>query len=227
MEQEKEKDRVSLEGGRVILVPYMKEHVPKYHEWMQDPALLQATGSEPLTLDQEYQMQLTWTQDPNNSASQGLIFPGKKEEGSIGFGLVIESRLLLYWISSWLWANSTMGRPHVEAMVGDVNLYMNDLDDPQMAEIEIMIAEPKSRGKGLGKESALMMMAFAVENLGIHIFRAKIGELNGASLSLFRKLGFEETSYSEIFKEVTLELSVTKAKHDELLQLMDSFITHA
>lgn len=28
-------------------------------------------------------------------------------------------------------------------MVGDVNLYMNDLDDPQMAEIEIMIAEPK------------------------------------------------------------------------------------
>ncbi|VVA17452.1 PREDICTED: N-acetyltransferase [Prunus dulcis] len=119
------------------------------------------------------------------------------------------------------------GQPHVEAMVGDVNLYMNDLDDPQMAEIEIMIAEPKSRGKGLGKESALMMMAFAVENLGIHIFRAKIGELNGASLSLFRKLGFEETSYSEIFKEVTLELSVTKAKHDELLQLMGSFITHA
>ena len=28
-------------------------------------------------------------------------------------------------------------------MVGDVNLYMNDLDDPHMAEIEIMIAEPK------------------------------------------------------------------------------------
>lgn len=28
-------------------------------------------------------------------------------------------------------------------MVGDVNIYMNDLDDPQMAEIEIMIAESK------------------------------------------------------------------------------------
>lgn len=202
MEQEKEKDGVSLEGGRVILVPYMKEHVPKYHEWMQDPALLQATGSEPLTLDQEYQMQLTWTQDPNKQTF-----------------IVLDKQLAV--------GEFNHGRPHVEAMVGDVNLYMNDLDDPQMAEIEIMIAEPKSRGKGLGKESALMMMAFAVENLGIHIFRAKIGELNGASLSLFRKLGFEETSYSEIFKEVTLELSVTKAKHDELLQLMDSFITHA
>lgn len=28
-------------------------------------------------------------------------------------------------------------------MVGDVNIYMNDLDDMQLAEIEIMIAEPK------------------------------------------------------------------------------------
>lgn len=29
------------------------------------------------------------------------------------------------------------------AMVGDVNLFMNDLDDPHLAELEIMIAEPK------------------------------------------------------------------------------------
>ena len=28
-------------------------------------------------------------------------------------------------------------------MVGDVNLYLNDLDDPNVAEIEIMIAETK------------------------------------------------------------------------------------
>ncbi|XP_062027817.1 GCN5-related N-acetyltransferase 9 isoform X2 [Rosa rugosa] len=118
------------------------------------------------------------------------------------------------------------GEAHVEAMVGDVNLYMNDLDDPQMGEVEIMIAEPKSRGKGHGKESVLMMMAFAVVNLGIHIFRVKIGESNGASLSLFQKLGFEETSRSEIFKEVTLELNVTKAKHEELLRLMGSLVMH-
>ncbi|RXH90086.1 hypothetical protein DVH24_032443 [Malus domestica] len=204
---EREKEKVSLEGGRVILVPYMKEHVPKYHDWMKDPALLQATGSEPLTLDQEYQMQLTWTQDPNKQTF-----------------IVLDKQLVVGEFSH--------GEPHVEAMIGDVNLYMNDLDDPHMGEIEIMIAEQKrylpllpsdgkkqNRGKGLGKESALMMMAFAIENLAIHIFRAKIGEQNGASLSLFRKLGFKEISRSEIFKEVTLELHVTKDKHEELLQI--------
>ena len=67
-----EKKRVSLEGKKVIMVPYMEAHVPKYHEWMQDPALLQATASEPLTLQQEFQMQLTWTQDPNSSLSLSL-----------------------------------------------------------------------------------------------------------------------------------------------------------
>ncbi|XVE72512.1 hypothetical protein DITRI_Ditri11bG0045300 [Diplodiscus trichospermus] len=55
---------VSLEGQKVIMVPYMEAHVPKYHLWMQDPALLQATGSEPLTLQQEYDMELSWNQDP-------------------------------------------------------------------------------------------------------------------------------------------------------------------
>lgn len=68
------KNGVSLEGERVILVPYMEAHVPKYHQWMKDPALLQATGSEPLTLDQEYQMQQSWNQDPNSSLSHFIIF---------------------------------------------------------------------------------------------------------------------------------------------------------
>ncbi|WMV30598.1 hypothetical protein MTR67_023983, partial [Solanum verrucosum] len=110
--------KVSVEGEKVILVPYMREHVPKYHEWMQDPLLLQATGSEPLTLEQEYEMQLSWTQDP---LKQTFI--------------VLDRELIV--------GNFTHGEPHVEAMVGDVNIYVNDLDDPQMAEVEIMIAEPK------------------------------------------------------------------------------------
>lgn len=34
-------------------------------------------------------------------------------------------------------------RDFFSAMVGDVNIFMNDLDDLQVAEVEIMIAEPK------------------------------------------------------------------------------------
>ncbi|XP_072977279.1 GCN5-related N-acetyltransferase 9 isoform X2 [Typha angustifolia] len=175
----------SIEGEKVILVPYMREHVPKYHEWMQDPALLLATGSEPLTLEQEYEMHLSWTQDPKKHTF--IVLDKQLIDGS----LVHE-------------------QPHVEAMVGDVNIYMNDPDDQQVAEIEIMIAEPKSRGKGLGEESVLMMMVYAVETYGIQTFRAKIGESNTSSLKLFRKLGFLDSSYSEVFKEVTLELPVTE-----------------
>ncbi|XP_058070719.1 GCN5-related N-acetyltransferase 9 [Magnolia sinica] len=186
---------VILEGKKVILVPYMREHVPKYHEWMRDPYLLQATGSEPLTLDQEYDMHLSWTQDPNKHTF-----------------IVLDKQMIV--------GDFVHGDPHVEAMVGDVNIYMNDLDDLQMAEIEIMIAEPKSRGKGLGEESVLMMMAFAVKNFGIQSFRGKIGESNTASLRLFRKLGFEDATYSEVFKEVTLELLASKLRCNELVDSM-------
>ncbi|KAJ6723789.1 N-ACETYLTRANSFERASE 9 [Salix koriyanagi] len=192
---------VSLEGEKVILVPYMEAHVPKYHQWMQDPFLLQATGSEPLSLQDEYTMQLSWTQDPLKRTF-----------------IVLDKELIQ--------AGFVHGDPHVEAMVGDVNIFMNDLDDPQMAEIEIMIAEPKSRGKGLGKESVLMMMAYAVQDLGIHVFRAKIGESNGSSLHMFLNMGFQETSRSEIFKEVTLELPMTQPKCDELRKLIDNVVTH-
>ncbi|KAL3821626.1 hypothetical protein ACJIZ3_007531 [Penstemon smallii] len=174
--------KVSLEGERVVLVPYMKEHVPKYHAWMQDPAILQATASDPLTLHQEYEMQISWTQDPLKRTF-----------------IVLDKELVL--------GDFIHGQPYIEAMVGDVNIFMNDLDDPQIAEVEIMIAEHKSRGKGLARESVLLMMAFSVENFGIREFRAKIGETNEAS--------------------VTLELSITESKSEELHQLISQIVTRS
>ncbi|XP_065875629.1 GCN5-related N-acetyltransferase 9 isoform X3 [Euphorbia lathyris] len=196
---------VSLEGEKVILVPYMEAHVLKYHHWMQDPALLQATGSEPLSLEEEYQMQLSWNQDPLKRTF-----------------IVLDKELVQ--------GDFAHGDSHIEAMVGDVNIYMNDLDDRQMAEIEIMIAEPKSRGKGLGKESVVMMMTYAIQSLGIHVFRAKIGESNGKSLNLFYQLGFEEVSNSEIFKEVTTFITCSRSRnektYDEHFIFMHAWMFH-
>ena len=45
-------------------------------------------------------------------------------------------------------------------MVGDVNLFFNDPDDAAAAEIDIMIAEPDCRGRGLGREAVTLMMQY-------------------------------------------------------------------
>ena len=52
-----------LSGSKCLLVPYRPEHVPNYHKWMQDPYLLEMTGSEPLNYEEEIQMQQSWRKD--------------------------------------------------------------------------------------------------------------------------------------------------------------------
>lgn len=60
---------VALRGKRLLLVPYLEEHVPRYHRWMCDPELLDATCSEPLSLEEEYSNQVSWL-----NASDKLTF---------------------------------------------------------------------------------------------------------------------------------------------------------
>ena len=94
---------------------------------------------------------------------------------------------------------------HGGGMVGDVNLFWNDHDDPNCAEIEIMVARKSSQRKGLATEALSLFMAYAVRHLSVSRFRAKILETNIASQHLFCKIGFEEVSRSEIFKEIVYE----------------------
>ena len=110
-----------LIGPHCILVPYRREHVECYHAWMQDPALLIATGSEPLTLNEEYDMQQSWRDDETKCTF-----------------IVLARNLLLK--DSWddeLFNNKTnvLGHDFIKrsmcAMVGDVNLFLSEEEDDE------------------------------------------------------------------------------------------------
>jgi len=99
------------------------------------------------------------------------------------------------------------GGDEVAAMIGDTNLF---LQEDSSAEVEIMIAEEGARGKRLGWEAILLMLRYAVEVLQIKRFEAKIKIGNLPSIKLFRKIGFTETSRSEVFGEITFSLEAAE-----------------
>lgn len=47
----------------------------RYHEWMKNPTLQYLTSSEPLTLDEEFEMQKRWLEDEDSNylGSQTII----------------------------------------------------------------------------------------------------------------------------------------------------------
>lgn len=176
-------EKIKILGKRVILVPYEAKHVPKYHTWMQSKELQELTASEPLTLEEEYEMQRSWREDEDKCTF--LILCRETYEKT---------------------------NDEIESLVGDTNLFLSSDPDTneKVAEAEIMIAESRVRGKGYGWESMLLMMKYAQENLCIDKFEAKIGMDNDKSLKMFEKMQFKEVRRVEVFREITLERMVTK-----------------
>lgn len=131
------------------------------------------------------------------------------------------------------------GRDQPDYMIGDVNLFLykdyeqdengEDTDQAYLkGEIELMIAVPEHRGKGLGKATLLAFLRYIREkeaqiiktfiegeeasgngtaDLGDHIrLGVKIGEDNERSRKLFGSVGFEQVGEPNYFKEVELQL---------------------
>ncbi|XP_076615814.1 alpha/beta-tubulin-N-acetyltransferase 9 [Chaetodon auriga] len=185
-------ENILLEGHKVVLVPYNAEHVSRYHEWMKSPELQQLTASEPLTLEQEYDMQRSWREDDDKCT----------------FIILDKQR----------WAGTSVEEE--QCMVGDVNIFLTDPTDPTLAELEVMIAEPSYRGKGIGKEVTRMMMYYGLTKLGVRKFEVKIGLENEASIAMFKKLGFQEVMVCQVFQEVTLEMTADQCIGTRLLEDM-------
>lgn len=52
----------------------------------------------------------------------------------------------------------------LESMIGDVNLFLNDIDDVHCGEIEIMIAETTARQKGCGLEALCAFLRYGKDD---------------------------------------------------------------
>ncbi|XP_043353517.1 N-acetyltransferase 9 isoform X4 [Dermochelys coriacea] len=162
----------------------------RYHEWMKSEELQRLTASEPLSLEQEYEMQRSWQEDADKCTF--IVLETERWSGQAG--------------------------TEEDCMVGDVNLFLTDMEDPTVGEIEVMIAEPSCRGRGFGKETTLIMMFYGVTKLGITKFEAKVGQENEASICMFKKLNFKEVAMNRVFQEVTLRLDVNEQQKQWLLE---------
>ncbi|KAJ2861979.1 N-acetyltransferase 9 [Coemansia aciculifera] len=147
------------------------------------------TGSEPLTIDEEYAMQQTWRTDDDKCT---FIVLAKAQPGDND---ILDS----------------------SRMIGDVNFYLNNVYNPHEAELEVMIAEDGCSGKGVATEVLQLMMHYAVNDVGVTDLVVRIKESNAASIHIFEhKFGFTETERSKAFQEVTLRRTVTDELQAEM-----------
>ncbi|KAK8844590.1 hypothetical protein IAR55_006437 [Kwoniella newhampshirensis] len=172
-------------GDRVILVPYRAEHVSTYHEWMKSPELLQLTASEPLSWQEEMEMQQKWHLDEDKLTFILLERPPSSTS------IILPAEEL-----------------HSCRMVGDVNLFLPDGLEGD-GECEIMIASKEDRRRGFAREALSLFLYYLTTTLPLPptSLIARIGSANIPSITLFRKLGFVITKHVKVFDEVELRYS--------------------
>ncbi|XP_046141767.1 N-acetyltransferase 9-like protein isoform X2 [Osmia bicornis bicornis] len=183
----KDNEHIKIIGTNVILIPYKEKHVKRYHEWMKSEELRYFTGSEVLTLEEEFEMQKRWHQDQDKCTF-----------------IILEKSIF----------SATANE--IEAMIGDTNLFFNQSDEFNSAEVEIMIANDACRGKKRGWEAMILMLLYGVEKLNITKYMAKIKFNNEKSLKMFEKLKFYKVEKSHIFQEYTFEKVVDQQWKDWL-----------
>ncbi|KGB79856.2 hypothetical protein CNBG_5694 [Cryptococcus deuterogattii R265] len=195
-----------LFGHRIILVPYRAEHVPTYHEWMKSSELLELTASEPLTYEEELDMQQKWHFDEDKLTFILLERPSslpstaeQNQEMVLSPSLITQCR-----------------------MVGDVNLFLPEGLEGD-GECEIMIASKEDRRKGFAIEALSLFLSYLTTALPLpptHLI-AKIGASNRPSIHLFRKLGFGIVKHVQVFDEIELRWGAKDAEDLGLEELKE------
>ena len=210
---------------------------------MQDPFLLEATASEPLTMEEEVEMQQIWRDDDRKCTF--IILARDLLNRSDDEAEDIPPRPLSDESHQDSQSYPTLVEDTLHAMIGDINLFLSEEDEDEadglrhvniqedvgskskvilsQAELDLMIAKKSHRHKGLGVELALTMMRYGASALGIRRFFVKIKDTNDSSLRLFRdKLGFKQCAYAECFGEYELECKCESAL-DMVRQIEDKW----
>lgn len=205
-----------LVGSKVVLVPYRPEHVPKYHSWMLSEELRSLTASEPLTLEEEYEMQQKWQFDEDKLTFIILARDRHVNEVTSPQDPILNDLQMIGDVNIFLSGSLAELRTDTAEGVED--------DECHGAEVEIMIAEPEYRRRGCAIEALHLMLTYATGKpsafsapppppaltidspLKISPCRllTRISETNIASIALFQKLGFQVTKRVEVFGEVEM-----------------------
>ncbi|KAM0453837.1 hypothetical protein ACHAPV_008775 [Trichoderma viride] len=167
-------------------------------------AIQEATASEPMTLEEEYENQQSW-RTSHDKLTFIICEPLSGEQRSD------DARVI---------TAKTDDSP--DTMKGDVNffLYLDDDDDEDGAEeqegsqirlrgeIDVMIAGQQHRGQGTG-EAAEYAQGENLDKDKIQLvgLMAKIKEDNTGSRGLFKKLGFRQEGEANYFGEVKMVMS--------------------
>jgi hypothetical protein len=187
---------------------------------MSSSELRALTASEELTLEEEFANQQSWREDPSKLtfiSADATIWNTKSDSGGTTFaddsgqeevwGLVDDDNT---------------------AMRGDVNMFFyEDEEDEEgvLGEINIMVAEPLTRGKGFGKRVLFMFLwyvlihrislmeeyhgAGAGKGPKLSGFVVKIDKDNLVSIKMFESVGFWRVrGEANYFGEVELRLDV-------------------
>ncbi|KAM0479977.1 hypothetical protein ACHAPX_004556 [Trichoderma viride] len=213
-------EKIAISTSKVLLVPYEAHQVLTYHGWMQDPAIQEATASEPMTLEEEYENQQSW-RTSHDKLTFIVCEPLSGEQRSD------DARII-----------TAKADDSSDKMKGDINffLYLDDDDDDGSeqqggshirlrGEIDVMIAGQQHRGKGTGEAAVRTILAYIQKNLtgildeyaqGENLDKdkiqlvglmAKIKEDNTGSRGLFKKLGFKQEGEANYFGEVKMVIS--------------------
>jgi RimJ/RimL family protein N-acetyltransferase len=176
-------ERAVLRGGSVVLVPYRREHCEVYHHWMQDPELLELTGSEPLSLAEEVANQQSWWID---DAKLTFIVCMRDADAATNPASEDLTRGMVGDVNAFF---SAVNDDETEAAGAEASGHdtlakslarldtagTRDVQNPALqAELEVMVAEAAQRRKGVGRDALLMLIQYILLHLPqVTLFVAK------------------------------------------------------